>query len=1265
MNTDRYSSPLRVFRPLALGALVLILAGALTAPLDAMGQTCYSVNTGDWETASTWADNSGGAAGSCSASSGYPTGGENAVIENGHFVQIDTSPSTALDVGDVTVKDDGTLQPSLTPEETRSFTPVNLEVLSDGAGGALLEFVNSGSGRLDITASGTFKNEETVTMTGQSLSVTGLGDSRNQGSITVGDGGVLDVDDDFFNDASGSLDYTGGTLEFGSNFQNSGTVTRDKFSLAKFDGGGDTQTISGSNLTGGNGGFSELTVTANSKVDPSPDNGKILVTGALTVNSGGQYGTDPAVGGQEDADLRYEGESFSVDGTLFADVVEFAADNIGSSYTTVAGAIFAKVDIINNTAVEVGTSSFTVNGPVFVNSGNALNVSNNGTSLELASDFQNNGTIEASGSGTIKFNGEGKETDCSLGGTSDLTCARDTGNSSDKNSVQEYAGASATYNALRIQDGDGDGIAETDVKFADSGSPVVVDSDLIIKEASLEAVRPIELNNGNLDVRTDGTIDFSGDRVLTLSGSNPSSVTTQDPLSIAEITVDKFEGTATFNNDVTVAERLSMLAGTVEPAGTLTIENVLQLGDPNVNSTSPVIDVTAGGGTLKLVSDGGNDAYVEYVDSDGDGTSDGSIAGPVTYQRYLNGSVDWYYMATPDGTNTTFDEFLQQGPNSNINDLRTRGVTGADDKENNSLFASVRLYDESEPGPIDPSGNEVDAGWKAIDCEGGYSGCVTGLGDPMQSGHGYAVYGYKDDVGRTSQSGFSKTIDSNVESPRTNTTFDFTPLLQANGQGDGIDKNDGWNLLGNPYMTTLDFCAMSGSNLQGNNNDNTKPDVQVWDPQNGGYASYNCDNDAAVGAGSGLENGYIAPHQAFFVKATTTSPSLTINDITSVQGDTSDFFQKQAPQDSKPPAVRLQLALDDYKYTTSAAFLEDRTTGVDNSDSYYFGGKSKKSGMSFYSVLDDGTAITSNALPRDLSDEVTVPLVIDGCYYKTALQGEAEITWPTLRNLPESWGFVLKDTQTGAEIDLSSKSSHTFNYDATGNCSTASKSASSTSQKKSLSAGVVQHSVAKDGSGPDPRFELVINPDAALNSIENSMGSGSFTVRTTSDEVVIENLPPPNAGANVEVQHKPDGKENADFTTLTTLSADKSTDSHSVKKEELEPGEHTFRLLATSKSSKRTLAERTVGIFDEDIVVYPNPVEPSQQATVNVSTEESKTVTLALYNTLGQRVRILYRGEVRGTKSITIDTDQLASGVYFIRMEGDGVSGVTQMTVLN
>jgi hypothetical protein len=1109
--------------------------------------------------------------------------------------------------------------------------------------------IDTGGGNINTSD---FVNGGTIRLVGGTLTADGSStESRNQGDLELG-GGVLDVDHNFFNDSSGTLSYNESTLQFAANFQNSGSVSTSLTpiaSLVRFDGGGITQRISGSNLTGSNGGFADVTVTDGSKVDPDPDNGKILVTGALTVKSNAQYGTDPDQAGPEDADLRYEGETFSVDGTLFADVVEFAAGNVGSSYTTVEGAVFAKVDIINNTAVEVGSSSFTVNGPVFVNSGNVLNVSNNGTTLELASDFQNNGTVEALGSGTIKFNGEGAETDCSLSG-SDLECARTTGDPTDKNNIQEYAGASATYNALRIQDEDGDTdtTPDTKVKFSDSGSAVVVQSDLIIEEASLETIRPIELKNGNLDVRTDGSIDFKGDRLLTLSGSSPASVTTQSALEIATINMDKAGGTMTFNDPITVTDRLRMLGGTLEPASKLTIENVLQLGDPNDDNTSPVIDVDKGGGSVILVSDGSNDAYIEYVDSDDDGTNDGSITGPVLVQRTLSTANRSYLLSTPVGSvKPTFEGFLELSNDSDANDLWTQGIPNSDGDNAPSSAANVVFYDET-------IGGDQNTGFVAI-------GDMT---NTIPSGKGFLTYVYGDDdfSGSTElDEETPKLIDLEVE-PTTATSFVFenqsdVTLEGTDPDGDGYDNlsepEDGWILLGNPYLATIDWDVFSSdaTNLDGT--------VYVFDPSSGTYKTWD-------GSSGGVDEGHIAPLQGFFVKVSNEgTANLDIDDITNAQANTSGAFLKSSPQqEAQDRSIELHVETDDLERSTYVSFQDGGKVGKDRLDAYQLDAGSD---LKMYSVRD-GTAYASQSLPYDLSEEVALPVAVRafGCENGQPASPTATMTWPAFENIPAGADLIITDMETGEEIDLRTQDQYTFDVAGSGECSTQTnqKSGASTQKPDFPAPSVVSHTAPKSSSYPT-RFKLTIKPKGTL-PVEFSSFTGSVADNAAKLEWTTATE---QNNAGFQVQRKVDGSfQNIEGAFVEGAGTSEEPQSYSYRVEDLDAGQHTFRLKQVDVDGGSSFSKETtvkVGLDSQyELKAYPNPI--SEQATIKFAVKESQDVTVELYNTLGQRVQVLHQGSVPSsqTRTVSLQASDLSSGLYIVRMRGESFSTTKSVTVV-
>ncbi len=64
---------------------------------------------------------------------------------------------------------------------------------------------------------------------------------------------------------------------------------------------------------------------------------------------------------------------------------------------------------------------------------------------------------------------------------------------------------------------------------------------------------------------------------------------------------------------------------------------------------------------------------------------------------------------------------------------------------------------------------------------------------------------------------------------------------------------------------------------------------------------------------------------------------------------------------------------------------------------------------------------------------------------------------------------------------------------------------------------------------------------------------------------------------------------------------------------------------------------------------YPNPFNPS--TTIRFSVREEGTVTLAIYNLLGEKIATLVHGEFSpGTYSITWNAERAASGVYFYRL---------------
>jgi photosystem II stability/assembly factor-like uncharacterized protein len=79
--------------------------------------------------------------------------------------------------------------------------------------------------------------------------------------------------------------------------------------------------------------------------------------------------------------------------------------------------------------------------------------------------------------------------------------------------------------------------------------------------------------------------------------------------------------------------------------------------------------------------------------------------------------------------------------------------------------------------------------------------------------------------------------------------------------------------------------------------------------------------------------------------------------------------------------------------------------------------------------------------------------------------------------------------------------------------------------------------------------------------------------------------------------------------------------------------------------------------------LYPNPFNSS--AVAHITVPESGTLTVNLYNMLGQRVRTLYDGSVgRGVYSINVQADGLASGAYILHANVPGKLNDKQRVIL-
>jgi len=97
-----------------------------------------------------------------------------------------------------------------------------------------------------------------------------------------------------------------------------------------------------------------------------------------------------------------------------------------------------------------------------------------------------------------------------------------------------------------------------------------------------------------------------------------------------------------------------------------------------------------------------------------------------------------------------------------------------------------------------------------------------------------------------------------------------------------------------------------------------------------------------------------------------------------------------------------------------------------------------------------------------------------------------------------------------------------------------------------------------------------------------------------------------------------------------------------------------------SKIVEVSLVNPTVFSLEQN---YPNPFNPA--TTIKFSLPVAGNVKLAVYNLLGQEVQTLINGFIEtGSHSVNFEAVNLNSGIYFYRIEGNGINAVRKMTIL-
>jgi hypothetical protein len=262
--------------------------------------------------------------------------------------------------------------------------------------------------------------------------------------------------------------------------------------------------------------------------------------------------------------------------------------------------------------------------------------------------------------------------------------------------------------------------------------------------------------------------------------------------------------------------------------------------------------------------------------------------------------------------------------------------------------------------------------------------------------------------------GYSAWADNNYTGT---TTVDFVGTLNI---GDfsvsgldytlvGGDNQEGFNLIGNPYSSALDWNTnWTISNLSGW--------AMIYD--NGVYRGWNPYLTGANRSYNGKLDGIIPSTQGFWLRAIATGASFTIPASERVH-DAQAFYKDG--EETVTPSIRLQVNINDY---IDDAVVILHPQGTDEFDGLFDLSQfdNVPEAPQIYSMMNDGN-FAVNVISEN-ADEKVIPVG-----FKTGQAGTYSITAASLENISADFEIYLEDVQLNTLVEVVEGMSYEFNYD--------------------------------------------------------------------------------------------------------------------------------------------------------------------------------------------------------------------------------------------
>jgi hypothetical protein len=418
---------------------------------------------------------------------------------------------------------------------------------------------------------------------------------------------------------------------------------------------------------------------------------------------------------------------------------------------------------------------------------------------------------------------------------------------------------------------------------------------------------------------------------------------------IGTLEVDNSMG-AILSGDMVITDELVITSGSLDlDSNSLTVSTFstsVTSGDVVSGDLLITDELVMDSGTLNLATE---DLTITLL-SDASKTAfimpgSGEIVGDVTVERYIPADNGHHYLSTPL-SNSIVDDFSDDWP-LNLS----------------AGYAYLYYYDESTTSWASP----------------------TLLSEPLAPGKGYTGWiaaGVTVDLTGTLNSG--------------NTSVNIT-----NGGG----SESGWNFIGNPYPSSLDWDLVSSSGsfdpLV------TSKATYVWNHDQASFGAYATYFDG-IGANGGSE--VIPVMQGFFIY-TDADATLTFHDADRIS--TVGTFLRTNKSGSDP-MIRLELGGEGYAVETVMRFKEGASDSyLTIEDALYFPSGSDV-GVEFASQSSNNYELVINSLPLDQLTAVT------SLYSTIGTNGVYTIEMIEATNFSSPLTVMLTDVKLGVTHDLNS-----------------------------------------------------------------------------------------------------------------------------------------------------------------------------------------------------------------------------------------------------